>query len=156
MVFWWLKLFGFSRSSDAGASSDAGLGEVEAQPLLGAAVDYGFALAAMAPGTFGLCWCAVLTSMKVTETVCKAPFGSKRERQSKAHFPYSKTSVRDTFCLDFPVLNEMGYGSRCRGACTSPADFQVRVGDFELEGPRLGQSLECTRGRECSLQVAAG
>ena len=29
----------------------------------------------------------------------------------------------------------------------------MRVGDFELEGPRLGQSLECTRGRECSLVV---
>ena len=101
-VFWWLKLSGFSRSSDAGASSDAGLGEVEAQPLLGAAVDYGFALAAMAPGTFGLCWCAVLTSMKVTETVCKHHLGASEKDSLKRTFTIVKLVVETLSASIFP------------------------------------------------------
>ena len=41
----------------------------------------------------------------------------------------------------------------CRGECGS-AEFRVPIGLLTMEGPRLGQSLECVRGHACHLYIS--
>ena len=41
----------------------------------------------------------------------------------------------------------------CRGECLSPSSFQATAGDITLQGPALGQAVECARGSACTVML---
>ena len=68
-----------------------------------------------------------------------------------------RTKLTATFDLVYDLkMSSMAPGIYevcwCRGEC-SAAEFRVPIGQLTMEGPRLGQSLECVRGHACHLRI---